>query len=75
MTTWNRSMPGNDLTGRIRRRWHVEAWENNEWGMVASPSDTLPEAEKKQAGVARRVPGLTTRIVRETTTFTVEEQP
>lgn len=73
MTAWDRSMPGDDLTGRTRHRWHVEGWEHNEWGMVASASDTLPEAEKKQAGVLRRVPGLTTRVVRQTTTYTVEE--
>jgi len=73
--TWDRADPGDDLTGRTRRRWHVEGWENQEWGMVASPSNTLPEAQRKLAGVARRVPGLTMRIVRETGTYTVEEQP
>lgn len=69
---WNRTNPGSDLTGRTRHRWHVEGWENGEWGMVASASDTLPEAQRKQAGVARRVPGLTMRIIRETTAYTVD---
>lgn len=69
---WDRSMPGDDLTGRTRHRWHVEGWENHEWGMVASPSGSIAEAQKKQAGVLRRVPGLTTRIVRETTIHAVE---
>ncbi|WP_327066811.1 hypothetical protein [Kitasatospora sp. NBC_01302] len=72
--TWDRTQPGDDLTGRARHRWYVEGWESGEWGMVASPSDSIPEAERKQAGVARRVPGLTMRIVRETVTYTVEEQ-
>lgn len=72
--TWDRTMPGDDLSGRTRHRWYVEGWEHGEWGMVASASDSIPEAQRKQAGVARRVPDLTTRIVRETTTYTVEEQ-
>lgn len=72
--SWDRTMPGDDLTGRTWHRWRVEGWENGEWGMVASPSDTPAEARRKQAGVARRVPGLTMRIVRETTTYTVEER-
>jgi hypothetical protein len=42
--------------------------------MVASASDTLPEAQRKKAGVDRRSPGVTLRIVRETVTYTVEGQ-
>ncbi|MBB4922189.1 hypothetical protein [Kitasatospora kifunensis] len=75
MTVWHRTMPGDDLTGRTRHRWLVEGWENGEWGPVASTSDSIPEAKLKQAGVARRFPNATPRIVRETTTYTVEEQP
>lgn len=71
--TWHRSTPGDNLTGRTRHRWHVEGWENGEWGMVASASDSIPEAQRKQASVGRRVPGLTMRIVRETVTYTVEQ--
>jgi hypothetical protein len=66
-------MPGDDLTGRTRHCWRVEGWENGEWGMVASASDTLPEAQRKKAGVDRRSPGHTMRIVRETTSYIVEE--
>lgn len=72
--TWDRTDPGDDLTGRTRHRWHVEGSENQEWGMVASSSDTLPDAQRKQAGVSRRVPSLRMRIVRETTIYTVEDQ-
>lgn len=75
MTAWRRSDPGDDLSGRTRHCWRVEGWEHDEWTQVASASDSIPDAERKQDGVARRVPGLTMRIVRETTTYTVEEQP
>jgi hypothetical protein len=66
-------MPGNDLTGRTRHCWRVEGWENTEWGQVASASDTLAEAQRKQGNIGRRFPGVATRIVRETVTYTVEE--
>lgn len=73
VTAWHRTDPGDDLTGRTRHCWRVEGWEHGEWGQVASASDSIPEAERKRDGVARRAPDLTTRIVRETTTYTVEE--
>lgn len=75
MTAWHRTDPGDDLTGRTRHRWHVEGWEHDEWMPVASGSDSIPEAQHKQAGVARRVPGAVMRIVRETVTYTVEDLP
>jgi hypothetical protein len=71
--TWDRTMPGDDLTGRTRHCWRVEGWENNEWGQVASASNLLADARRKRGHVAQRVPDMVTRIVRETVTYTVEE--
>jgi hypothetical protein len=61
-----------DLPDRTRERWWVESWDGDEWMPCTSPSGNRSRAEEKQAGVERRHPGILTRIVKETTSWTID---
>lgn len=63
-----------ELAARTRHRWWVEIKEADGWMPAASPSDSLPEAEAKRSGVRRRIRSGTLRIIRETVSYSYEEQ-
>ena len=59
-----------------KNRWLVLNRENNFWQPTSSPSSTRAEAERKRAQLLEhRLPGADLRIVRETTTYTLEPEP
>lgn len=63
-----------ELAARTRHRWWVEVKEADGWMPVASPSGSIPEAEHKLAGVQRRNGSAVLRIIRETVSYSYEEQ-
>lgn len=63
-----------DLPDRTRQEWRVEALElDGTWQWVSSSSDTPELAHQKRDVFLARFPDADTRIVRFTTTYTVED--
>lgn len=61
------------VVARTRSGWVVEEREpGHEWMPCSSPCSSPEEAARKRAGVLKRYPDLETRIVRKTTTWTLE---
>jgi hypothetical protein len=56
-----------------RERWCVEAYDADEWNPLGLTGDDRETAVARRASWARRRAELPTRLVRETTTWTVEE--
>jgi hypothetical protein len=60
-----------------RVQWYVEGYErdHDEWNPMGFPEGSLGAAEAERTGWESRLPGKPTRIVREVTTWTIEDKP
>jgi hypothetical protein len=56
-----------------RDRWHLEYWEADRWMQLTPSVDDRQRADELLTQRRKRHPGLDIRIVRLTTTYTVEE--
>lgn len=54
-------------------RWRVEGYDADQWNPLGSAEDDRETAVAKRAAWIRRLPDMPTRLVRETTTWTVED--
>ncbi|MFJ5785383.1 hypothetical protein [Streptomyces hydrogenans] len=68
------SQPATDQARPPREQWRVEGYDAGEWNPLGLPENDRDTAVAKRAAWARRLPGVPTRLVRETTTWTVEDQ-
>ena len=57
-----------------RVQWCVEGYHADEWNPLGQAEDDRETAVAKRAAWGRRLPGVPTRLVRETTTWTVEDE-
>lgn len=55
-------------------RWRVYCWDAGQWQPAGTACDSPEAADAKHAGLIRRHPRFIGRVVRETTTYTIEEQ-
>jgi hypothetical protein len=62
------------LAAASRSQWRVYSYDADQWMPIGSASDSPDEAREKQRKFAARYPNLPTAVVRETVTYTIEEQ-
>ncbi|MGW6395431.1 hypothetical protein ACWFR1_34185 [Streptomyces sp. NPDC055103] len=55
-------------------RWHVEGYDADEWNPCTGYQRDREAALSGREGLKRRYPDMPTRLVRETTTWTVEDE-
>jgi hypothetical protein len=57
-----------------QQRWRVYGYDAGQWGPVGSATGAAAEAEAKRIALVTRFPYMPTVVVRESTTYTAEEQ-
>jgi hypothetical protein len=63
-----------DLLNRAaREQWRVYGHDAGDWMPLGTAVDTLIEAQLKQQRMAARYPTVTTAIVRESSTYQIED--
>ncbi|MFE9738860.1 hypothetical protein [Streptomyces sp. NPDC006477] len=67
------TQPTVDQARPPRVQWRVEGYDADEWNPLGLPEDDHETAVAKRASWKQRLPGVPTRLLRETTTWTVEE--
>ncbi|MFH8627800.1 hypothetical protein ACH4A8_38935 [Streptomyces vietnamensis] len=61
-------------TRRPQNRWHIEGYDADEWNACTGYHRNREDALKGRESLQRRYPDMPTRVVRETTTWTVEDE-
>lgn len=60
------------LAAAGRTEWRVYCWDAGQWQPAGTACDSPEAADAKHAGLIRRHPRFIGRVVRETTTYSIE---